>query len=483
MRRRKKSWCPRVLIFATLNPSINSQLIFGEGTPVESSTSRQFTNTETVISTECPRLCNCYETTLNCIQAELKRIPPTLPTITQHAEFAQNSISSIQNTDFRSIKNVVSLDISENIIETWQPLTLKLSHALVNISLNDNKLIEFPAEWHARNIQNIDLSKNQLKEIPDYSSLDKVQNLKIGYNPFTNIPQNNKNPFPRNLETLEIRCIQGKKLDKFPRLNKLSVLDISCPYNDYGISAKLEIVGNSALVNLFNLRDLNLAGNRILHIPTNFPPNLLKLDLSNNRIAKINAVCGSSDALFNMDVMYDSVGGEEDAGVVIPTEVLTSNMTETINIKHQFSSIAASIYHLDLSQNEINRICVDDFYGMKHLHFLNLSKSQITEFNENSFLFTNSLEVLDISHNRLTEMRISEIVSLIKLDASYNQIYYVYDIGRATFPSLESLDLGFNPFRCTCENKKFFEFLLEPKGGIRLEGLSGGQGRMAYAQF
>ena len=343
-------------------------LIFGEGVPIESSTSKQFTQntqTENISTKNCPRLCNCYETTLNCIQAELQRVPPSIPSVTEHAELAQNSIVSIKNTDFRNIPNLKSIDLSENLIDTWQPLTLKLSDTLLEISLTDNKLFEFPSDWFPVNIQKIDLSKNQLKIIPDYRNLATVQELSIGYNPFTNIPSNNP-IFPENIEILKINCFQGKKLEKFNSLKKLNVLDISCPENDYGISAKLETIGNSALENLSSLKDLNLSGNKILHIPSNFPKNLLKLNLSKNRISKINPVCGDSEELFSTnDVMYDSIGENLDNSNIIPVTSILPIKKQT-----QLSSIANSIYHLDLSENEISRICVDDFYGMKHLNYL-----------------------------------------------------------------------------------------------------------------
>ena len=351
------------------------------------------------------------------------------------------------------------IDFSSNDISGTQPQSFANLKRLLSINFEDNKLIDLPADRLPVQLRILNLAANSLETIPDLSSLEDIRELSLGYNPFSTIQPDN---FPPKLKVLKINCVQIEVLEDFDfYLLELESLDISCT-SIYGISAKLTSISAKVLQSLSSLTHLDVSGNNLKSIPSSLPITIKTLNLADNKIFSINTACGNEQDLMSSGYL-DQIGVFNDGDSMRKF----AHNTELVSI--------------DLHDNDFSNLCIDDFYGLNNLKFLNISSSKLTQIPEKMFLFTPALEVLDLSRNYLTTFKFIEISSLKYLNMAYNSIKFVSDLDTKTFPSLEVINLVNNPFRCTCENNGFIEFLTNPHGGIEIEHLSSRQHRLGYA--
>ncbi|XP_060102237.1 toll-like receptor 6 [Heteronotia binoei] len=97
---------------------------------------------------------------------------------------------------------------------------------------------------------------------------------------------------------------------------------------------------------------------------------------------------------------------------------------------------------LDLSQNNISELQISDFSSILRLQVLNLSRNVIRELDFSVFQYNGNLEHLDLSHNRLQTLSCHAMLSLLRLDLTYNSYTDMPICSKTDMPKLQYLGLS-----------------------------------------
>eukprot|EP00057_Strongylocentrotus_purpuratus_P018124 XP_011672598.1 PREDICTED: slit homolog 2 protein [Strongylocentrotus purpuratus] len=116
---------------------------------------------------ECPRLCNCYGTTVNCRDRGLHEVPRGIPPGTERLYLSENNITVIQRRDFDGLQSLRTLHLMNNYIVHIERGAFTDLITVERMRLNNNKLQSLPELSFSRmeNLYKLDLSYNQLVKI------------------------------------------------------------------------------------------------------------------------------------------------------------------------------------------------------------------------------------------------------------------------------------------------------------------------------
>lgn len=249
------------------------------------------------------------------------------------------------------------------------------------------------------------LHGNELIILP-YQSILPLRNLKnlgLSFNKLSELP---RNAFPVSLHSLN-------------RLNLANNLIIN--------------IANGALVQLKDLIELNLSGNKMKTLSSNSLEGLRSLqilDLSDNLIDKVPFE--SLIALRKLRKIY-----------------LSSNRIQTLdeNGVHDLPNLE----HLDLSRNMLINLGGTNFFtGLTALKSLDLSYNLLNKmatFDDNVFNGLSKLEILDLSDNQLESISstlLAPLINLRKLFLDYNKLTTLSDDVISKLSNLDELSLAFN---------------------------------------
>ena len=163
-----------------------------------------------------------------------------------------------------------------------------------------------------------------------------------------------------------------------------SVTSLDVSFNYY--SSVLDVFGSALKVSdkcpFAKLSDFKFAANQLTSITSNdflFSPNVENLDLSSNRIDRIEI--GALRHLTNLKTLD-----------------LSDNRLTSLTTPAPWSNLS-SIRELYLQGNSLDRL--PDFAGLPNLVALNLSRNGVADLNDNSFGNLGELVALDLSHNRI----------------------------------------------------------------------------------
>lgn len=203
----------------------------------------------------------------------------------------------------------------------------------------------------------------------------------------TNVPSG----IPGNVTVLDLskNDIYNITAESFSNLFNLTILNLN--FLNYRKNKDRVIINSMAFKNLTKLTALKLVKTNLTDIPTNLPPNVRKLDLSNNNI-----------------------------------------MLQTMNL-----SSLANITHLWLTKN---------------CYSWNPCKSSVTVEN-NTFAVMTKLRILDLTYNNLTAVPKGLPQSLEELSLGFNQIAHIFQDDFLGLKNLQALKFQGNCPRC--ENAPF----------------------------
>lgn len=250
-------------------------------------------------------------------------------------------------------------------------------------NISDVDLETFPTRemQDAKNITKFYASHNRLKEIPALA--------------FVNA---------NNLRLIDFSNNTIQKVDDvaFASATNLESLDLS--QND------LSEFGDQILKPLFNLRSLNLSYNKISKFDFEFlvAPNLLALDLANNKLSALNA-----------------------------------------NSFHNITNLVI----LNLSFNPIGNLNVTTFAFLLNLQILNLRHTNISSIEMGTFSHQHNLVTLDLSENALKMLDFKLFFPIMhdlrSLYLGENQLVDLQGFRNSLFPKLNLLDMKNNLFNCS----------------------------------
>jgi len=183
---------------------------------------------------------------------------------------------------------------------------------------------------------------------------------------------------------------------------------------------------------------VDCSGKGLEKIPDSFPPNVRSVDLSNNRIPKIDQFPDELSEVTTLNLAHNEITFiEYDA---------FDNFDELLNLDLSHNKLQSfeddlfewnplKLKHLDLSYNLFESIHHFLFFDLSNLAELNLSYNRLAWIHPHAFDDSTKLEMLDLSHNEL----------------KYFKYHWVQKIVDA---NLSRLDLRGNKFQCDCAMKE-----------------------------
>uniref|UniRef100_A0A4W3GXG9 Toll-like receptor 1 n=1 Tax=Callorhinchus milii TaxID=7868 RepID=A0A4W3GXG9_CALMI len=318
---------------------------------------------------------------------------------------------------FKSNK-LLFLNISNNPFNTLDKLCVPSSLEVLDLSFTNISKIFKEVFKFLPNLETLYLRGNhfifQLKEcvgfsdiycaFPSCSQVTVDSTISITMRSYVNTTKNPIISLPKKIKHLDMRNSSIVDLPKFfvhdlPHLQNMKLSDNDIPSLPCFSSplSYLDINNNqlqslpTCLKNLFNLTVLRIQNNNMDYIDVkSLPLTLEQIDLSGNKIAKLPSDFGE-----NM------------------TELISLNISRNLIIKLDHKNLPRRIVELDASYNMIS-VLSEDFEQLSELESLFLS------FNKISYLqpgcLPPSLLTLDISHNAITTITEETFSHLIHLE-------------------------------------------------------------------
>ncbi|NXP75933.1 TLR7 protein, partial [Ramphastos sulfuratus] len=368
----------------------------------------------------------------------LTHIPPNLSSTLKELYIYNNMIQVIEEHDLSALNNLEILDLSGNCPRCYNapyPCTpcpkgmmeihANAFHSLKNLRtlrLHSNSLQSIPSSWFktTRKLKNLDLSQNFLlkeigdaqflKFIPSLVDLDLSFNFEVKmYSPFLNLSKTFSSL--TSLETLRLRGYVFKELREgnlqpLLSLRNLTVLDLGTNF--------IKVANLSVFRKFPALKLIDLSVNKIS--PSSGENNLYGF-CSNPSVSveQDNRQLLQEMHYFTYDVYARSCRSKdkEAASYQSPVKDDCLKYGET----------------LDLSRNNIFFINPSDFRDLSSVKCLNLSDNAISQtLNGSEFSYLSGLKYLDYSNNRidlLYSTAFQELKLLEILDLSYNKHYFL----------------------------------------------------------
>ncbi|KAM9331463.1 toll-like receptor 3 [Gastrophryne carolinensis] len=315
-----------------------------------------------------------------------------------------SSSPKIDNLSFQWLGNLEYLNMDKNLDIEFKQLTFTGLTSLKKLSLNYCSFKTFT------NITFLSLSKSPLKLL----NLTKTGISKLGYGVFSSLG---------HLEILDLglnNIDQSLSGDEFEGL--LSIKMIYLSYNKHLALTRTSFRSIPTLEKL-NLRKTALTFQEQRVSPFNYLKNLTVLDLGNNNIA--NLVEDFFDGLHNLRIL----------------NLQHNNLARLWKKANPggpvlFLKGLHNLEIVDLLTNGLDEIPAEAFSGLSKLRILNLGENNLNVlplslFDDQSLLFS-----LDLHKNLITSV----------VPSTFKNV----------FSNLTILNLGLNPFDCTCESIAWF---------------------------
>ncbi|XP_063427463.1 toll-like receptor 13 [Mytilus trossulus] len=281
---------------------------------------------------------------------------------------------------------------------------------LEKLVLENNKLIQIHF-WEMLGLKNLRLNGNRLAKVPNF-------------------------------------CSFGDSL--FPRLESLSLSD-----NNIGI------IDKTSFLCLPALKFLKMMGISIVELKNNIFSGLTKLkDVSLGKISTLKRI---EDFAFNNTSIK---------------RIVMNNCNFRFDLIERFNPVTIfkfcpNVNHVNLGLNhmpKIPNILYVMFKPLVNLESLLLHSTRLLDLPRNLLSNFRKLRDLNLQDNSLHTFDHSigifgNIISLKSLDLSSNLISIINKtlLSSRLLNSLEQINLGFNPFSCTCDQKWFLEWIKQTK--------------------
>ncbi|CRK93089.1 CLUMA_CG006599, isoform A [Clunio marinus] len=293
---------------------------------------------------------------------------------------AYNVIMNTSRDIFGNFLRLQILDLSNNFIEYIVPDTFRNSRKIQVLNLAHNELTDIAPDTFRTlgDLRIVDLSFNLLRSIPDSLFIgDDLERLDLSHNQLTKIP-----------------------VTSLTNVAALTLCELDLSFNHIGAIHSMD------LSNKFRrLTKLDLSNNRLARLEdAAFAtlPNIAILDLSNNNELEVygRVFIGLEKNL--MDLSLNNISIIQMPDIALPNlRVLSISHNELPSISPEIAANLTSLRDLDLSENDLTTVPLMTHY-LPFLRSLSLAGNPITLLSNTSLLGpAKTLEYLDISHLQL----------------------------------------------------------------------------------
>lgn len=302
-------------------------------------------------------------------------------------DLSHNHIKLVNEKDFKGLKNLEHLDLSDNRIVDTPSAPFRYLVSLRKLNLAGNLITRIVPQmfWNMKKLEHLDLSDNKIGSLRPHA-LSHIKTLKY-----------------LTLSNCSLRSISRSLFDNFSNLQHL---DLS--HN------QISHINSLTFQDLTNLKILSLDHNQLIIMNDNAFSNLnlYHLGLSYNQITTLSSSTFNNSKIESLDFSFNSIPTFEPNLLA-----LLANSLVALNVSHNTKLInpMASVYnlleplkkiqYLSLSGLNLNQtLDLSIFANYLKLISLDLSCNQFSEFNSKIFEPLKQLELLNISFNKFKSL-------------------------------------------------------------------------------
>uniref|UniRef100_A0ABM5GIH2 Toll-like receptor 3 isoform X2 n=1 Tax=Pogona vitticeps TaxID=103695 RepID=A0ABM5GIH2_9SAUR len=353
----------------------------------------------------------------------------------------RSNILDVKNEPFRNLKNLESLDVSQNHLSSAKLGSQQQLEGLQELLMSQNKITELKKEdlsfLSSSSLKRLDLSSNPLKEFYPgcFRAIGNLYSLVLNSVPLgcDGTEKLCSELLGTRIQNLSMSQVQLSRISSstFLGMNNtnLTILDLS--------NNVLSAVENYSLVYFRSLESLNLMNNNITHLSSHSfygLNNVIYLNLGNSHVREIGSGLQWLKHLENLIMDGNKF-----------LEITPNTFKGLDNLKN-----------LSLSQCNIASITETTFSSLANssLQFLNLTKSAVTSIKAGAFSWLGQLRSLDLGLNNIKQnLTGQEFQGLSNIETLYLSYNYQVNLTSESFiytPSLRTLRMR----RVHCSNLK-----------------------------
>ncbi|XP_044311666.1 toll-like receptor 3 isoform X2 [Varanus komodoensis] len=366
-------------------------------------------------------------------------------------DLSDNSLSVIENYSLANFAKLKNLNLMNNNITYLFPYSLYGLHSVNYLNLENShiKKIDSAFQW-LKQLENLIMDGNKFLEITPntFKGLENLKNLSLGQCDMTSMTN-------RTFSSLANSTLQFLNLTKtgitsikprtFSWLRQLKTLDLC--FNNI----KQKLTGQE-FQGLRNIETLYLSYNYQLNLTSESftsVPSLRKLRLRRVGCKNLNISPSPFRKLNNLTIL----------------DISNNNIA---NMRDDLFDGLQQLEILDLQHNNLARLWKQGnpggpvlfLKGLQSLHLLDLESNGFDEIPLNAFRGLSQLRSLNLRYNNLNLLPKFVFDDLTSLNALYlekNLITAVEEkVFGKVFKNLKVLNMGYNPFDCTCESISWF---------------------------
>lgn len=237
-----------------------------------------------VLSSDCPADCSCQvQGSIFCFHRHSSTVP-RVPTTTQNLYIFQNGINALSQDDFKGLRELEMLDLSQNELLEIPDGVFEMLSKLKNLDLSSNYITHISKDSFSGLVQleRLYLHANRIQSIhvEAFEGLEMLLELKLQGNQFTSLPSLH---FPRllllDLTNNNLPSLGPSDLQT-PHLEALKVASLGLTSLDEDLIASLK-----------NLHELDISLNQLAEVPQALKQDslkgLIKLSLAGNPLGEL----------------------------------------------------------------------------------------------------------------------------------------------------------------------------------------------------
>ncbi|CAH1783872.1 unnamed protein product [Owenia fusiformis] len=391
---------------------------------------------ECMVDRDCPKMCICEGTTVDCSGRRLTKIPEDLPSYTTDLKLMDNFITTVPNGGiFKRVPHLQKVDFRNNKIDSIADGAFEGADVLSDLQLTENKLHFLNGGMFKglKSLRTLMLRSNKISCVTNttFTDLNSMRLLSLYDN--------------------QIRCIQPGSFDRLQYLSTLNLLSnpFNCNCNLGWLSNWLQkrniVTGNPRCAVPSLLKDMAIQ-------------ELKPTDFKCEKLGENSVACHSGAPLCCTKAGLGEYEKSCDPRAYCPAKCQCTGTVVRCS-RQSLAEIPADIpldtTELYLDVNQIKEI-PPYLARLTKLTWIDLSHNSLMSLPDYAFANLSSLSTLILSYNKLqciTKTSFAGLKKLRLLSLHENDIstmpYGSYD----DLTSLTHIALGDNPLYCDCNLK------------------------------